>query len=516
MLGEAIAAGTVIAAGQLADQLGNRRLRLIALQFLRSARDLNWRRFVSHQAWRTYTSIYGRKSSSLRFQVRSAVIYVTLFATSLAFLYAVFPETYLTVTSAFRYGNYFHVFGWCAAAILGVTFYNVAAAQTLYFLEILKSAPSVFRFFLVAYADVLITSSIALFGVPLLMLVMTGFSLMGSQADVNITFEFKQNVRSPSLDLLTSYRAKLSSADVDQLIKTQDKLFYLEAGFSVEPTDWRMYRKDFELTKSYILREKPKNLEYNENLQAIRTIEESGSVYGFRNYHAGFEDRVSTIEIMEGNQTVEERRLAFCRQFSSGRQADYPYVTFAFHGEQKSRLLEACIKQGSVTLTLPVRYNTDNVDLGSTYKLFLVGNLADLLRALGSGFQTYFAVSPYRMLDPKLEGGGWWHVHRIGEQEDRTYVALDEALSSALFAELGGYNSFLNYAFAAGTVNFVIMSTAVFNLFVIGFLIIFYPAYYAARNFGRISRFSHLRRYPFTLISLVASGYLLLLQAAFL
>jgi hypothetical protein len=515
MFGEAIAVGSFIAAGQLADQLGSRRLRVGALSFLRSARHLNWRRFVSQQAWRAYTKVYGNKSSSFQFQLRSGLIYLILFAGSLTFLYFFFPHQYQIVTSVFAYGNTWQVAGWLTAAVLGMFLYILANAQTLYFLEILKSAPTFFRFVLVAYADILITSSVALFGVPFLMLTTSVFATKGSQADVNITFQFEQHVRSTSLDLLNTYGSKISVEQQDQLIRSRDEMFHLEVNFVVEPSDKVMYLRDFDLTKKYIQNGIIPNAEFDEKYNTLRVRDESGSIIGFRERDLGLKDSVSTVEFLENKDSVEDRRLRFCKDFSSNKSPDYPYVIYSMSGEQRFRLRKACEERDTVSLTIPVRINTDNVDYGGTYRFFLGSNLTDLLRSLGSGFQTYLALSPYSMLSPTDNFGGWWHVHRIGEVENRTAVAMDQALRSALFTELGGYNAILNNAFAAGTVNFAIMSTAAFNLLVIGFLLLFYPVYLVLHNFGSIARFTRLRKYPFTLLGLLTAAYFVLLSSLF-
>ncbi|HEX8193779.1 MAG TPA: hypothetical protein VF552_12855 [Allosphingosinicella sp.] len=513
MLGELLAVGTLLGAGQLADQLGTKRLRLVVLSFIRSSRGLDWHKFVALKAWAAYVIIYGSKSSSLRFQIRSSVIYLFLFAASLAFLRVFFPVQFASVTSVFYYGGTAEVIGWLVAAALGMMLYVLANAQTLYFLEVLKTAPSTFKFFLVAYADFLITSSVALFGVPATMLIASAISVSNSESEVDVTFQFERLVRSPSIDILRQYGGSIDSARVEELIRRQEELFYFEVDFTVRPRSLDEAHRDFDLTRVSISSGDVENATYDGRTQTIRVLDESGSVLGYRERDYIYRDRVATIEFLEGTTTLEQRRRQFCSEFSSAREPDHPQVAYTLTGEQASRLREACTNEGEVSLAIPVRYNSSNVDYGGTYFFFLSTNLADLLRSLGNGFGSYLALSPYSMLAPQRDRGGWWHTHRLGEQQANSSVAMDNALSSALYADRGGYNQFLNRSVAAGTINFAIMSTAAFNVAVMSFLFVFYPLVALARRSRLLARYAGLRKYPFTILAIVASLYALALRA---
>jgi hypothetical protein len=136
--------GGIVAVGVIADRYSTDQTKLAVGSWIAQTKDFDWLGFVAQRSWLIYTKVFGRYSASKRFIMSSLSIYFALCAGSFIFLAAFFPSTYLGITSVWRFGSIGEQVWWVASMFAGGLLYTLANAQTLYFLEILKTAPNLF------------------------------------------------------------------------------------------------------------------------------------------------------------------------------------------------------------------------------------------------------------------------------------------------------------------------------------------------------------------------------------
>lgn len=500
----------VIAAGKFADTYSTLRVKRIAALWLRQADRFDWHAFVAQRSWLIYTKLFGQHGASWRFIKRSLASYVVIVLLSLVFLWSLFPSTYHSIMSVWTYGTNIERIWWTACVLLGGAMYVLANAQTLYFLEILKGAPSFFKFVLVAYADFLITASISLFGVPALLTLYT------------------VGVSATSTELL--------QLDVDFTRMRDDEasriLNRLEGGGSTPPARASAGDPPGSLTVSFRFSDprddlRAANADYDEVLAALRRghvgagveLGSDGSIL-FRTFDTfialivrgrPYEGTVTSFAQSSGSAPVRVDR--FCRRFAEGALGlSEGYVRSPRMQDVALSLFHACKSETRTSVQIPTRINVSGLDISRVYRTYLLIALSDMTFAVSSGFQSYLVISPYsviRMEDPAQV----WNVYATLQGMGGTGRAYDHMLAEAYFRKVGVGRAIMHSGLPAGTINFAIMSTALFNVLVMSVFFILFPLVHIFSRYEVISRVITLNASPFTIIATVVAVWLGVLWA---
>jgi len=505
---------TAVGIGGALDRFSTPALKDKIVRFIKRSSLLDWHSYVAILAWKSYAALYGEKSTSARFILRSAIAYLGLIFISTAYLAAFDLTTYKGIVSVWSYGNAVEKLSWVICLIIGLPLYILANAQTLYFLEILKTTPNFFKFFLVAYADLLITSSIALFGIPAAMLACSYIDIASAQRVLPVEIKFDRMIDSSMSDAARMLDKNITDPELYNLITKQDKVFMLDINYSYKGSESSNGNDlDFYMTRQEILSGRMQGASLSADGKAIRQTDASGTPTGYRDLALGFSSSSSSFESIDG-KTFPQILHNFCRKFSSG----------IFGEKDRSVLIEpdsvdinavysACTHQQKVIIKPLVRYNSKNVRYSQVYNYYLQLTLQDMISNITSGFGSYLTFSPYLTLAPR-SGPAWFHKHNLAERENRESVVLDELLQETLFYDLGGYNWIINKGPPGGSINFAVFSTALFNIIVMSIFFIAFPIIKLLSKFDLISEYVTIESIPFTVAGAVVSIWVLLLSTA--
>jgi hypothetical protein len=493
----------IVAIGKLLDRYSTDAAKAKIGHSIELARSLDWHNFVAQRSWLIYCKIFGSHGASLRFFVRSFAAYTLLCLVSFIFLFMFFRTTFTAATSVWQFGEISEQIIWLACLVSGGLLYVLANAQTLYFLEILKTAPNFFKFFLVAYADFLITASITLFGVPVLLTANTFGAINTGHTSLSIEVDFTQLDHDP-LDALAG------DAAVDQTalrqVAEQRRGAYVRFRFIDSAIGLTAAQADFEA----VLREARAGrlrVEMNPNGQGLAIRGNDGQVVRYVTEPQPYEGRVQDYFGDGRNRT--EAHANFCQRFARGpRNISAAHTTFSRPPAVARALHQACLNKSRLAITLPVGINSSNIEWGVIYKRALFVTLNDLLASMLTGFGTYLVESPYRAFandilsqpidiwrnnwtsDDYMKGGG---------------KHFDEMLYNAYLEYHGTNNIVAGRGFAAGSVIFAIMSTAAINIIVMAVFFVLFPVVKVIEKQDAIKKYVAFETSPFTIISIVVA-----------
>ena len=507
MLLESAAIAAPFGLGKLLDVYTTVEAKQKAAAALRRVHTNNWPKFVSRWSWWVYTRVFGKKSSSKRFIIRSGVLYFLLCLVSFGVLYVLFPTTSTQIRSVWQFGTTQEQLWWLAALLTGAPLYILANAQTLYFLEILKTSPNFFKFLLVAYADLLITASVALFGLPLLMLIYSHGAISSSQGSVDVLLQFNNMVRSPVADTLKYLKNDMPDDELLKIVQASDKAMWFEVSFEARPTAEVLQQDKLDRQMATIAIKKGLLDATVRKDGSIAMRDERGITTGYRPLELKFTDKVYSFETLE-KITPQQARDRFCKRFPKSLDVGHGYMVPTITFDVSESITEACLSGKSTRVSIPVKFNYTNVDFGGMYLQLLYLTLTDLIDSVRSGFGSYLNVSPYAYL--RTSNGTWEHQHMMGEQDQRVEIAFDEMLLQNYFYEVGGYNWFVNRSFAGGTVNFAIMSTAAFTIIVMTVVFLLFPIVKVLERSVTLSKWISLDDSPFGVLGATVTAWLAL------
>ena len=464
-------------------------------QFFRTTQHSQWRTFIAEVAYFSYTKVFADRGFSGRFAIRSLLVYLFLVLGSFVFLEQFFPTTAEAIFSVWKFGSAYEVASWCACVLLGGGVYILANAQTLYFLEILRSSPSFFKFFLVAYADFLITSSIGLFGVAALMTLHSFNVLLTTTEPVPIEFTFSSEVKpatSEMVDLLSSVKG----VPIARVIQERRNL-------TIEEVALR-----YAVSPKYILAHAD---EYKTALVAIRRGLVKGKVL------AGgtivFERRpLLQPETGDARANVEkpggtalskidgyyDGTATGCQRLIPPELTRGPFVLVTITREQRKQLIQACNSKNPASVALEMSLNTANIIWGVQYESYVINNLNNMIESLRTGFGAYLEMSPYSFIaEPQSASWRDSGVPRTPGQAASDTSELNQGLLKMLAVQNGDGFMFAVRSLPGGTLNFAIMSTSVFLALVMSLAAMTFPLVLSVERLSKVSSLIDLGKNPF-------------------
>lgn len=503
------AIAVLLAGGRSADALLSRRAKTAFGDWIQQAPSFDWVKFVAQRSWYIYTRIFGTHSTSLRFVFSSFLLYVVLIILSALFLYLFFPHVFTIIVSVWRFGTLTEQFWWTLMVTGGGAIYVIANAQTLYFLEILKTAPTFFRFLLVAYADVLITASVALFGVPLLLTGYTAGIAYFEEPSIGLRIDFSQLTVDPMQETLRRLSGKPRPSTIMEKPNEAElaKLNFTVHFSLLNPQNDDFARHvDYGVVRRAISRGDLKGRPTPKG-RYFTIYDDAGKNQGTVSFEAPHES-VTTYSFERSSKSSDQVGT-FCRKFSLNAAPQRNSRVIVDLTEDVERaILTACLQGRSADVVVPVRLNPDNLNLGAMYRQYTFWTLNDLMSAVATKFKTYLAVSPFRILDVS-EAHSWTHEPGTPTFDSGGTVEREEMWYKAYLRTAGTDQVLSMRSLPAGSINFAIMSTAVFNIIVMSVFFVLFPLVKMASRQEIFLKYLAFDRLPFTIFSAILSVWLL-------
>ena len=497
----------MVSIGAVADQLVTDSAKSRLGNFLLRVEHARWRQFIANMAYSSYVYVFSPAGTSRRFIQRSLMAYLLLSATSFIFLYVFFPSTFAEISSVFRFGNSTEVFSWIVCCVLGSGIYVVANLQTLYFLDILKSSPSLFTFVLVAYADFLLTASIALFGVAGVMTFHTYNSVTSAGGEVPMQVSFYDAAQTISDDNRPFFEESLG-AEVAATLEDQKRAVTLKQA------------------KLVYLRTRAYHKQEVADFEAMRAAIQSGSTDGLiladgnlrylrRAVIFPGDDEASAPSaqgaLLVAVQGAPDFKGQTCDGVHLGR-GNHAYVNATLSREDLSKLINACKTSQSAIISPLLSYNVSKVDWTEMYTGYMLNGLNEMWYSLRSGFQSYLSVSPYRLLS-EPDSAAWGASARNVQSREDNPLRLNGGVLKILSTQNGSDFVHVVRSVPAGTMNFVILSTSVFLALVMSLAALTFPIVVSITRIAHYSSLVDIRRFPVTVTCIILGfwGTILLL-----
>ncbi|HEV2818638.1 MAG TPA: hypothetical protein VGW40_15620 [Allosphingosinicella sp.] len=471
---------------------------------IEQARNLDWHNFVAQRAWLIYCKIFGSHSASWKFFLRSFGAYLIICLASLVFLLIFFRSTFSMVTSVWQFGTALEQLFWLLCLLGGSALYVLANAQTLYFLEILKTAPNFFKFFLVAYADFLITASITLFGVPVVLTAYTASVVSTGQTALSIEVDFTALDYDPIRAL-----GGASPPEARSQVLAGEPIgtgAYVRFRFVDRATGLAAAQADFDAVLEEARRGRLKG-QMSPNGQGFVINNDRGQMIALVPAPQSYEGHVQ--DYFGDGGTRAQARANFCARFARGpRYPSTAHTASSRPAEVVTELHRACLGASRLTITLPVRINARNVDWGFVYKRNLFLTLNELVNSMLTGFGTYLTEPAYGVFAPTLGSPAldvWKESTPMDDFMRGGGRHFDEMLFNAYLYYHGANNVVANRGFAGGSVVFAIMSTAAINVAVMAIFFLLFPVVKIIEKQDAIKKYVAFQSSPFTILSFVVA-----------
>jgi hypothetical protein len=494
---------TVIAAGKAADVYSTPKAKQIVGSWIAQAPHFDWHHFVAERSWFIYTTIFGAHSASLRFIITSSLLYILICLGSFLFLFLAFPSTYEAIASAWTYGTAPFKIWWLVAMVIGGGLYVLANAQTLYFLEILKTAPNLFKFLLVAYADFLITASVSLFGIPILLTVHTFGITHTDSSLISLKLDFSE-IATPTTEEITW---RLSGRTQAPLPPRSHNSYEIKYSFVDPSLGIAAQEADFQAIKDAIQSGQAQGQEQSDG-QSISLRNADEEVIGSQERGKPFQGKLTIYNFDE-----EMSDNAFCHAVALGmRRGTGTLTEFTASPSASQEILSSCLGAKTTSLDLAIRTKVDNIRWGRVYVKYLLITLAEMTTSISSGFNSYLSLSPYTMLiDNPL------YLIRRKESSDSPRANAERAFDQIAYDlhtfKGGSRNVVLHNGVPAGSVNVAIMSTALFNLVVMSIFFVAYPLVKVASKYDVFATYVDFEKSPFTILASLVGAWLAVLLA---
>lgn len=485
------------AGGKIADSYATSTAKEKILRQIEATKNLRWHQFIAEKSYSLYANIFDSRGSTKQFLYRSILTYLLIVFVGILFLYILFPTTFVSATSIWQDGSAIEIASWILCLLLGALVYVFANAQTLYFLEILKSSPSPFKFMLVAYADLLITASISVFCIPLLSTLQTYTVTYLKDSDLQLELKFDRLLTSPVIDMARMIDPTTSNKKLRSLVDETDNFLWFDVGYRYieSAKSEQISRSDFNLAKKAIA-EGLMPAAISKDGTAIQYLNGQGDVTGYRTMTSEFSD-TETTHFEMGKLSVDDSIAKFCRDFVNGINSDRSFVKVDLSSTSKKEIISACLNEKTITVDVGSNYNTNNIDFSAVYNQYIFQSVGSIISDLTHPFSTYLNYSPVFML-ADTNAMVWKHVHTIGDKETRGQIVFDKIMLKSRLWSDGGYHWFRNRSIPVGTIHFAVMSTALFNMTVMLIYFFAFPAIRIIQSSDSIRKYLNLDDNPFT------------------
>ena len=454
----------MVAVGVFLDRVLSPAVKAATAGSLKTFNSSKWYNYSALFAYKVYVYVFDISISSSKFWIRCLAVYVTLMGGGIAFLFLLFPSTFQSITSVWSLGEPLEKLAWTAFLVIGYFLFVLSAAQSLIFLEFLKSTSRVSRFFTIAYADVVSSISLAIIASGFALYLYTLMVINNQPRAIPIQVNFSQMERNFTADLSRLVGRNPRDPDVKRMIQQKEDFIFFEVNFEYIGNDTTAlaYKKDFDLTIWMIKQGLLPSAQYDEKAKVIRFFDDLGRTTDYTKHEYLVSGRTSAYFDLR-KKSLDKARGEFCSNF--GVQAErmpVRYVNFYISRKDKAALDKACMNGSEVRIAPYAWFNDQNISHANLLRFWLISSFDHFVISLTDGFSSYLGGSPYLPV-AESAGIGWRFTHLIGDSDHRPHHAFDDMLRESLVYQLGAKNFVLDRGAPGGSLFVALMSPSLLS-----------------------------------------------------
>lgn len=470
----------IFAAGAFLDKVTTPSFRNRTGELLLVTNRQSFSAFVAGKAVIVYSAVFANRVNSWRFVSRSIVLTIVFIALGLIFLRFYFPQTYFSATSLFRNLPAEPINAWILIppAILAILFDYVCNAQTKFFLTQMAASPSISRFLLLGYADLVSTATTAIIGLSIayVAFLYSAYQFSTINSSISLTFPV----------------GKTKVATDDSMDDEQSGLVVAK----IAPTDRdrSLNKRDDVLLEAFPTPSGPMKLEvkYFDGNRTVRHLNDRGvaeSVISERNLTIG-------SGRYESQKKLPDRRIQ-CSSFAASVSEKHFHFT-VLAGWNPQKIERHCLSFEPIDLALTFRLNDDDFRYSYAATSF-AGNLITIsLRSLTNRFKEYLGVG---FIQPIYGHENWRWNFWIGDEKPYAQFSTS-VLTTAFSYHNGAFRALQGNSFPWSTFYVASIFTSLFIWIVLIFTGFLYPIVWFLEKVTVFRNFIKPQDHPFSLLAI--------------
>ena len=502
-----ILAGSV-AVGAFLDQYATTGTKAVLWSQINSADRQHFSSGAVNVVVMAYETIFGSQILSLSFFLRSFLVYFTFIGTKLA------TEVVKDIGIAHAFSNA-HFVGIALAAVIyvaGGLLFWLANAQTLYFLRLAQRDPRPTPVALIFYADLLLTASIAVFGIALLLWIQTAVYVSQQTHLVTLDVRVLTSEESLQRDLANiqinepGFIAGRVSSIIRERSDDFNKAAVVLSRNRPSPRAIKIYSEDLEHVQSYFQEAGVRIRRLDED--AIQFLDESGEVKAYISRAS----KLRTDWIREF--TSKKSRELLCRELIYGNLSrPSNYVRILQIERDATWTLQRCASGAPGWLRARVTINADNLDLMRILSGHLVTTFETVVETVRNGV-TARGFHPLTFLDPGSKPRPWRHVHLISEDEQAAITATDTDFLRAFLGEEAAGTVFSDSAIDQGFLVWLVLLTSLFTVALLISVLFAVLIARVAQMLNKLNPIFTVQNHPFVFVAVSAGLLFCMMDAA--
>lgn len=469
----------IFGGGAFLDKVTTPEFRTRTGDLLLSTNRKTFATFVAGTALRVYSAVFANRVNSWRFLRRSVLLTLVFVALGLFFLRLYFPQTYFAATASIRNLTYFPANTWIVAPpiVLMILFDFLCNAQTKFFLSLMASSPSITKFLVLGYADLVATACLAIIGLSIsyTAFLFSAYQLPTTDLTISLEFpKFKQQpaTANPNPDEKSGLViAKITPADLDRSLNgIDDYLLNTHRPPTGQPT---------------------LEVIYPNGVRTVRKLNERGIAEHFKS------ENKLTIKsgTFEPIQIID--RSDRCHAFATSATEQHFRFTI-IKGWDTQKIEQSCTTHKPIDLNLAIAINDDDFRYSYAATNFAGELIALTLRSLTNRFNEY---SMDGFIRPHYVYDNWRWNYWVGD--DKPYILFSsQVLGTAWAYRNGGFRALQGDTFLWSTFYIASIFTSLFIWIVLIFTGILYPIAWFLERTAFLPTFIKPQVHPFSLLAI--------------
>lgn len=374
--------------------------------WLRRYKPGDLRHGMAEYSYDKYVSIFGQGLLLRRFWARSIVIYFVALIFLLIYVRIFFPSTFDIISTAPYFNSRFENIAMLASVILFAVFFTFANAQTLYFLELLKEQPTAFRFWLIAYSDVIITASITIFGLAAAMTLASYILTVAPSEEVQFEISFEKSLEG---DFISKHHK--SNAGPAHISRSDLETIHLPVDYTHLPSERysakRIYSFEVEALRSaadplILLDEQRDRIVYLNSRENERDYFPKNPKFE-RDIRFYWDEKIIDVEELESDPSVllvqvESEKRILCQDLRLSLDSDVDRIVFKTK-TPLSEVSEACLKNDRLIVLGDAKIHRGNINWSMIFNAKIMRITGVVARNPIDAMGIYLFDNPYTFLD---------------------------------------------------------------------------------------------------------------------
>lgn len=481
----------LIASGTLLDKLiGDEVITSLSSRLLNADKH-TFAKYVAGNSLSIFNWIFNKKFISWRFFIHSSLLTISIFALLLLYLYISFPYSFYFSTSFMRsYADNDNL--WLVAAILPIVvfccFDFICNGQTQYFLRLMKSSSGLPKFLLIGYADLVVTTSIAIMSIVIGIFIFCNIGFMKTYT-LNVRMDFSKPLLTyatpTTFRYITSYQKdlkfRLKVSEFEKKILRKDVAFLLSNPTSHDGNKYIISGVD------------------DPNPRITRIASNGAEVW--TSYDPDDRSRAITI----ASNISDETQRSYCALIAKSIY-DERFIFKIESGWDEKKISDACLKDAITSLSINYKLKNSALEYTSNATRTVSILIENMLNFL-FGSSDFYTHSISSLMMPKETYGTWFN------SEEKTAVAGIHSMFLHHFYVFNGEFRIVEGAGYPWSLFFIAtLFTSMFIWFVIIATTLIYPALKILDLFACDALKVKVNHNPFNVISLITICYVCIIN----